>query len=157
VILNEKLSDHFGLSEFTVSARYPELAEPVPDHLLNNVRRLVTEVLEPIRRLWHPMTVLSGYRSEKLNKAVGGSATSQHRNAEAADIRTQNVRGLFMAMLARQKKFPTGQVIGYPANNFVHIALPSQRYPVPTFFIATGPKRYQQVSNLDEATRLWKA
>lgn len=157
MILNEKLSDHFELREFCVSASFPDLVEPVPEEYLPNVRKLVTSVLEPMRRLWHPMTVLSGYRSAKLNAAVGGSETSQHRRAEAADITAHRVRELFMAMLSRANKFPTGQVIGYPRQKFVHIALPSERYPVPTFFICIGPKRYQQVTNLDEATRLWKA
>ena len=33
-----------------------------------------------------PITVNSGYRCDKLNAAVGGVPTSQHRLGEAADI-----------------------------------------------------------------------
>ena len=33
-----------------------------------------------------PVKISSGYRSPALNKAVGGSATSQHMKGEAADI-----------------------------------------------------------------------
>lgn len=34
------------------------------------------------------MIVTSGYRCEKLNKAVGGAKGSQHRLGQAADIRS---------------------------------------------------------------------
>ena len=33
-----------------------------------------------------PMTITSGYRCKELNKAVGGSYTSQHTKAEAIDF-----------------------------------------------------------------------
>lgn len=48
---------------------------------------LVDNVLDPLRE-WYgkPITVNSGYRSPELNKAVGGSNTSQHMKGEAADI-----------------------------------------------------------------------
>lgn len=47
---------------------------------------LATYLLQPIRDAWGPLTVTSGYRSHEVNKAVGGSPTSQHRHGEAADI-----------------------------------------------------------------------
>lgn len=48
---------------------------------------LVDNVLDPLRE-WYgkPIIVNSGYRSPKLNTAVGGSKTSQHMKGEAADI-----------------------------------------------------------------------
>lgn len=49
--------------------------------------RLIDNCLDPIRRMWGgPITVNSGYRCDKLNAAVGGVPTSQHRLGEAADI-----------------------------------------------------------------------
>ena len=49
--------------------------------------RLIDNCLDPIRRMWgRPITVNSGYRCDKLNAAVGGVPTSQHRLGEAADI-----------------------------------------------------------------------
>ena len=38
------------------------------------------------RQLELPVRVTSGYRCEKLNKAIGGSSRSQHVKGEAADI-----------------------------------------------------------------------
>ena len=48
---------------------------------------LIEKLLDPIREAWGgPITVNSGYRCQKLNTAVGGVATSQHLQGEAADI-----------------------------------------------------------------------
>lgn len=52
--------------------------------------KLVAEkCFEPIRK-WYgrPITVSSFYRSPELNKAIGGSKTSQHTKGEAIDIDT---------------------------------------------------------------------
>ena len=52
-----------------------------------NLTRVCTELLEPIRTLFKvPVQVNSGYRCPELNTAVGGSASSQHVQGEAADI-----------------------------------------------------------------------
>lgn len=43
--------------------------------------------LESVRSLvQHPIFISSGYRSNAVNKAVGGSKTSQHMTGQAADI-----------------------------------------------------------------------
>jgi len=47
---------------------------------------LAQYILQPIRDKWGPVIVTSGYRSFDVNKAVGGSETSQHMGGEAADI-----------------------------------------------------------------------
>ena len=50
---------------------------------------LIEKVLDPLREAYgKPIIVTSGYRCEKLNKAVGGAASSQHVKGEAADIRS---------------------------------------------------------------------
>ena len=49
--------------------------------------RFTAEGLERIRALiQQPIRILSGYRCPALNKAVGGSAHSQHMKGQAADI-----------------------------------------------------------------------
>ena len=51
------------------------------------LRKLAEDVLQPIRDAWRsPIVVNSGFRSEAVNKAVGGAKNSQHRLGEAADI-----------------------------------------------------------------------
>ncbi len=60
----------------------------MPESLKGNVAALVDNVLDPLREAWGgPIDVTSGYRCAALNKAVGGSKTSQHMRGEAADIR----------------------------------------------------------------------
>lgn len=137
-----------SLEEFAVSGSHPELVKPVPPQYWGNLRKLTETCLQPIRDLWgRPLKILSGYRSEALNTAVGGSPTSQHREAGAADITTEDVRGLFILLLTEDEKFPTGQVIYYPDRKFIHVAIPSIKYPTPSFFLCLSPKTYTRVSS----------
>lgn len=59
---------------------------PTPEAVCN-LRKLVEAVLDPLReRYGYPIMVSSGYRCPRLNKAVGGSATSDHMRGRAVDI-----------------------------------------------------------------------
>lgn len=60
-----------------------------------NIQRLIAEVLDPLREAYgKPVRVTSGFRSPELNKAVGGSRTSDHMTGCAADIvGTPNTKG----------------------------------------------------------------
>lgn len=86
-----KLSQNFSLEELIEagSARRLGLQDqfnPSPE-IVNNLKLLVTHVLQPLRdAVAHPITVTSGYRSPKVNKAVGGSKKSQHLEGKAGDI-----------------------------------------------------------------------
>lgn len=53
----------------------------------DNLIALVAAVLDPLREKYgNAIHVSSGYRCPAVNKAKGGSLTSQHMNGEAADI-----------------------------------------------------------------------
>ena len=55
-----------------------------------NLVYLCAYVLEPLRvAMGKPIKISSGYRCEKLNKAVGGVYNSQHLKGQAADIDIQ--------------------------------------------------------------------
>lgn len=59
---------------------------PTPE-VERNLTALVDNVLDGVREIYgKPITVNSGYRCPELNKAVGGSATSDHVKGFAADI-----------------------------------------------------------------------
>lgn len=59
---------------------------PTPE-IKANLERLVQKVLDPLREKYgKPITVNSGYRCPELNKAVGGSKTSDHMNGFSVDI-----------------------------------------------------------------------
>lgn len=86
-----KLTEHFTLEELTQSPTAARLKiSNVPGNQeIENLRALCENILEPLRLAWGaPIIVTSGYRGTKLNKAVGGSNTSEHRYGYAADIRT---------------------------------------------------------------------
>lgn len=63
--------------------------ENIPDEeSKENLIQLAVNLLEPLRKkINKPVVILSGYRSQKVNKGVGGSKTSQHMKGQAADIR----------------------------------------------------------------------
>lgn len=51
------------------------------------LKKLIENVLDPLREAYgKPIKVNSGYRCPELNKAVGGSKTSDHMIGCAADI-----------------------------------------------------------------------
>ena len=59
---------------------------PTEAHIAN-FKLLAEKVFQPIREHFAvPIHISSGYRSAALNKAIGGSATSQHCSGEAIDI-----------------------------------------------------------------------
>ena len=83
-----QIRPNFHLSEFEASqtAARRGLDNAVPLNLYGNLERLA-QLLEHIRAaLGKPITLTSGYRSPALNRLVGGSKTSAHTDARAADI-----------------------------------------------------------------------
>jgi len=90
-----KLSAHLSLREVTRSqtaTRHGIPNQPSEEHLRNLVK-LATELFEPIRAAVSdargkssPLHISSGYRSDALNKRIGGSKTSQHSKGQALDI-----------------------------------------------------------------------
>lgn len=81
--------EYFTLKELTRSATAEAKGidnTPTPE-VEKNLTLLVENVLDPLRKLsGKPITVNSGYRCPELNKAVGGSKTSDHVKGFAADI-----------------------------------------------------------------------
>jgi putative chitinase len=84
-----QLSQHFNLKEFTKSETATRKRidnTPNLEHA-NNLKMVCENILEPVRKHFgKPVRINSGYRGPALNKAVGGSAKSQHCNGEAVDF-----------------------------------------------------------------------
>lgn len=83
-----KLSAHFTLSELTASATAQRLGlDNTPAQELLPRLIMLAEMLERIRiKIGCPIIVSSGYRSPRLNTAVGGVTSSDHTQGHAADI-----------------------------------------------------------------------
>lgn len=108
-----KLGKYFYLSEFCRSewaARRGIVIVPA-DHIVDNLRNLVTHVLDPLRAEVGPLIVTSGYRPITVNEGIGGSRTSQHVMGQAADIvsHRMEVRQLFDTV--RRMQLPFDQLI----------------------------------------------
>ena len=84
-----KLSNSFNLIEFTSSetASRRGIDNTPSIAVIENLRLLCENVLQPLRdKYGKSINITSGYRSPKLNRAIGGSFTSQHCFGQAADI-----------------------------------------------------------------------
>lgn len=119
---------HFTLHELTNSATAKRLGiDNTPDaNITANLTALVDKVLDPLREAWGaPIIVSSGYRCPKLNKAVGGAASSQHMKGQAADIHTvsddpkDNKR---LYELIRRLALPVDQCINEYGYNWIHVS-----------------------------------
>ena len=114
-----KLTNNFTLSELIEagSARRLGLDEQFnpPADIVCNLNALAKNILQPLRdHFGHSITVTSGYRSPKVNKAVGGAANSDHLYGYAADIQLwvngeNKNQALFDAVL--KLKLPFRQMI----------------------------------------------
>lgn len=88
-----KLTEHFTLDEMMRTSVKGAVNVPTQE-ALGNLRR-VCQWLERLRSEWNrrygegddPVVVSSGYRSEAVNRAVGGATGSNHLKGCAADIR----------------------------------------------------------------------
>ena len=84
-----KLSNYLSLAEVTRSdtAKRKGISnEPTPEHL-DNLKTIAVEVFDKVREHFGvPIFVSSGYRSAALNKAIGGSSTSDHNLGKALDL-----------------------------------------------------------------------
>ena len=96
---------HFTLQELTYSATARKMNldnAPTEEHR-RNLEEMIDRLIDPLREAWAvlcanehwgtpALTVSSGYRGYRLNKAVKGSATSAHCVGWAVDLVPNNGR-----------------------------------------------------------------
>ena len=84
-----QLSPHFTLSEFCNLGKYPDNIPTVQQ--IANMIYGCRNLLEPAREaIGCPIIINSGFRSEAVNRRVGGVSNSQHLIGQAADIRPKD-------------------------------------------------------------------
>lgn len=86
----QRISDHISYTESVRSntAKRKGIRNKPNEAQLGNMRRLAEHIFEPLRKHFgdKPIRINSFFRSIRLNKAVGGSSTSQHCKGQAIDI-----------------------------------------------------------------------
>ena len=126
-----KLSKNFALSEITHSNTAKRLGienEPTEKHL-QNMQHLVDNLLQPLRDSIGPIRISSGYRNPSLNRAIGGSRSSQHCKGEALDIQFWQM-GKMMNELIYEWILDSGLEFDQMINEFdfswIHISLKAE-------------------------------
>ena len=83
------ISKHISYKEgvYSNTAIRRDIDNTPDDDKLHFMEIIAEEVFEPLREyVGGPVKINSFYRSPELNKAIGGSATSQHCKGQAMDI-----------------------------------------------------------------------
>ena len=128
---NLRLSTHFTLGEMIKSstAARKGIDNTPPEALIPKLTLLCTKILEPIRQHYGiPFAPNSGYRSEMLNSAIGGSSNSQHCKGEAVDVEIPGVSNDELALWIKDN-LEFDQLIlecyqsGEPGSGWVHVSL----------------------------------
>ena len=90
-MISKHISDKEGV--YSITAMRLGLDNNPGQFLLGNMKELAEQVFEPLREwVGGPIRINSFYRSKVLNKAIGGSTTSQHCKGQAIDIDDTNCK-----------------------------------------------------------------
>lgn len=130
-----KITNNFTKEEFEKSSTATKLgiSNKVPEEYMVNLYKLAA-VLQVIRDEWkEPIIISSGYRCEKLNRAVKGASNSDHKFAAAADIHTKvntksSNKKLFdlIVSLAKVGKIYCRQIIDEYNYQWIHVSINHQ-------------------------------
>lgn len=124
-----QLTKHFTIAELCLSSY--AVRHDIPN-LPNAAQRnalglLATNILEPLRvRAGRSLIVSSGLRVAAVNKAVGGSSTSQHKDGEAADFTILRMSPYTTCQMIMAMGLPFDQLI-HEFGQWVHVSHNSNR------------------------------
>lgn len=132
-----RLSRNFSLAEFQVSqtaARHDidmSIENPV---YLENVKKLASTILQPLRDSFvgdppskeYSIFISSGFRPQALNRLIGGSDTSDHMTASAADIYVVGHKPIQVAERIIELELPFGQCI-LEFYRWIHVSIGDKR------------------------------
>jgi len=111
--MSEKITPHFSFQEMTVTG-HKEFKKSVELLAKEEYEKLETLCwhLEAIRAiLKSPLSITSAVRSKELNKALGGSKTTQHVKVEAADFIPMKMKAQTALNEIVESGYPFGQLI----------------------------------------------
>lgn len=161
---NILLTPHFKLREFTESATAKKhgIANVPPPEAVENLRRLCTHTLEPLReKLGLPIVITSGYRTKELNDIiVHASRKSQHMSGQAADfwvsgfkfqVSSPESHREFLTrafrLIITDPEVDFDKVIIYPT--FIHVSFVSPSANRHSIMEAKGDGKYKSLTRAD--------
>lgn len=109
------------------------LDNSIPEHAARNLVALCRHLLDPLREQVGPIRITSGYRSPRLNEAIGGSKTSDHMRGWAVDLKAHNLSADGVARDLRDLGLLFDQCIVYHPSRGGHVHL------------GAGPRMRQQL------------
>ncbi len=127
-----QLSTHFSLAEMTKSqtALRKGLDNTAPEYIIQRLKKTAL-LMERVRKICgnRPIVIFSAYRSDRVNRAVGGSTTSSHRDGDAVDFKVVGLSIAETCRLIAESDLGFDQLID-EFNGWVHLGF--------------GPKNRQQ-------------
>ena len=161
---NQILTPHFTLQEMTESrtAKKHGIANVPPPEVVENLRRLCTHTLEPLReKLGLPIIITSGFRTKELNEIiVHASRKSQHMSGQAADFwvsgfkfqvsSPESHRELLtraFRLIITDPEVDFDKVIIYPT--FIHVSFVSPSANRHSIMEAKGDGKYKSLTRAD--------
>jgi len=128
--LNEHLSANFTLGEMIRSqsaVRKGIRNVPGPAEIAA-LRLLCQKVLQPVRDHYdRPVIVTSGYRSPRLNTAIGGSRSSQHCKGEAADFTVAGVSNIEVCRWIERHLNYDQLIYEFGESGWIHVSYSAHR------------------------------
>ncbi len=125
MINNIQFTDNFSLHELLLTShrRFDEEQYNPPVEIVENLRALVVNILQPLRdAMGTAISINSGYRCPSLNRSIGGARNSQHMTGHAADIVDFTNGNEFLFRKIKELELPFDQMIDEFGFRWVHIS-----------------------------------
>ena len=147
-----RLTEHFTFDELTITS-HDELLEANRESAKAFMKQLkyLAGTLEEIREVLEvPLKVTSGFRSNSLNKLVGGSPTSGHAKGLCADIIPNGIDVVQAQkiIIANKDKCPSLKKCILEMVNgkeWLHIETKTEANQPTQFFITSNGKTYSEI------------
>ena len=110
------------LSQSGAAARLG-LDNSIPEAEAWNLAALCAHLLDPLRALVGPIRITSGYRSPRVNEAIGGSKTSDHMRGWAVDLKAHRLSAMGVAQEVKAAGLLFDQLIVYHPSRGGHVHL----------------------------------
>lgn len=95
--VNQKIGKYYNLGQLIKTStgleNYPGSDDDISQaEIIGSLKAVMINCIDKIKNKWPDMYITSAYRNTNVNKANGGSKTSQHRFGQAVDIQVPGVK-----------------------------------------------------------------